>query len=335
MKVSLALAAIVVLQYFFTDPALDFYLYAIIINSFSIAHAKLEAEARGSLLFRFLFFGTLVFSVIKCLAIGYDDAVRMLGYVFFVEAIYTCLLPFIYLVCKRVLSYSLTNVSLVELIKESLPLWVSGAVAMLYLRTDQFVIQHFMGSVPLGVYSLATRLVEAAFMLPSAALASIMGYLVVSGSKDEVFLYSVFFLTSMIIGISLSIFGFFYIHYVLGVAYAEAVWPLTILSLSLPFTALRVINGKFLILHNLQMHSLYRSLISLVVNFVLSVLLIQWLGIVGVALATLLTVVLSSLFVDFISPKTKPFYDKKIQAITDCFNKDLYKRLYALAKDRA
>lgn len=335
IKVGLALSAIVVLKYFFPNPDFDFYLYAILINSFSIAHAKFEAEARGNFIFKFLFCGTLIFSVVKCIAIGYDHPVRMLGYVFFVESVYTCLLPFIYLIYKRILSYSLRGISFVGLMKESLPLWVSGAVAMLYLRTDQFVIQHFLGSEQLGVYSLATRLVEGAFLLPAAALASIMGYLVVSGDKNEVFLYSLFFLASTVIALFLGFFGFFYIDLVLGAPYAEAVWPLLILSLCLPFTALRVINGKFLILHNLQMHSLYRSLISLVVNLVLSVILVQWLGIIGVALATLITVILASLFVDFISLKTKPFYAKKVQAISDCFSKDLYKRLFAMAKDRA
>lgn len=335
IKIGLALIAILALNYHFDDPALDFYLYGIAMNSFSIAHAKFEAEARGSLLFKFLFVGTLCFSVIKCIAIGYDEPVRMLGYVFFAESAYTCLLPFVYLAARRVFSYSFRHINMLALVKESLPLWVSGAVAMLYLRTDQFVIQHYLGSAELGVYSLATRLVEAAFLLPSAALASIMGYLVVNGGKNEVFLYSLFFWVSAVLAVSLSVFGYFYIHFALGAAYVGAIVPLTVLSLSLPFTALRVINGKFLILHNLQMQSLYRSLISLLVNFVLSIVLVQWLGIVGVALATLITVVLASLFVDLLSDKTRAFYHKKIEAIGDCFGSAFYKRLLVMAKERA
>ncbi len=191
------------------------------------------------------------------------------------------------------------------LLRNSLPLMLSGAALIIFMKIDQVLIRGLLDITSVGIYSVAVSFAELWYFIPTIIATSLFPALVnakntnsVSYTKRIKKLYTFLFYVSILIALPLSIFANHIIVFLYGPAYASAASILQIYIWSSPAVFLGVATSQYLIAENFTGIIFARNLVSMIVNIVLNILFIPLYGLVGAAVATVVSYfgVLFSLF---------------------------------------
>lgn len=187
-------------------------------------------------------------------------------------------------------------------IKKSLPLILSSALIVIYNRVDQLMINYYLGSESLGLYSIGVRLSDAVNVVIMSIVTSyiplILEYKNKNNKKFNIEYDKLLKLVLMLLTFGVVVFEFCgeqFLNLAFGKDYVPAFSATLILFISLIFSTMGTTSSHLLISDNLEKYRLYRSVFSLVINVVLNVILIPYIGIVGAAIATLISQLYSGL----------------------------------------
>jgi len=182
------------------------------------------------------------------------------------------------------------------LLKDSWPLALSGVVVMIYMRIDQVMIKNMMSDEAVGYYAAAVRLCEAWYFIPVTLCNAIFPAIVNAKNVGQEFynnrmqkLYDLLTWLAIAIAIPVTIFSSLIIQLLFGKDFAEAGPVLTIYIWAGVAVFLGVASSQFLINENLTKLSFLRALIGMAINVILNFILIPFYGIVGSAIATLIS----------------------------------------------
>jgi O-antigen/teichoic acid export membrane protein len=183
-----------------------------------------------------------------------------------------------------------------SLLKDSWPLILSGIAVMLYMKIDQVMIGNMLGDSQLGVYSAAVKLSEAWYFIPMIVSGSVFPAILNTRKKSrELYLermqmlYDSFTLFTIFVALITTFVAPFVIHIIYGVEYIEAAAVLSIHIWAGIFVFLGVASSKYLVAENLTKISFYRTFIGAITNLTLNFILIPEHGILGAAIATLIS----------------------------------------------
>ena len=183
-----------------------------------------------------------------------------------------------------------------SLFKDSWPLALSGIVVMVYMKIDQVMIKNMMSEEAVGYYAAAVRLCEAWYFIPVTLCNAIFPAIVNAKNVSEEFynnrmqkLYDI--LTWMAIGIAIpvTIFSGQIIYLLFGNEFSPAGPVLTIYIWAGVAVFLGVASSQYLINENLTKLSFIRTFIGMILNVVLNLIFIPLYGIIGSAVATLVS----------------------------------------------
>lgn len=184
----------------------------------------------------------------------------------------------------------------VSLLRDSWPLALSGIVVMIYMRIDQVMIKNIMSEEAVGYYSAAVKLSEAWYFIPVTLCNSIFPAIVNAKNVSEEFynnrmqkLYDLLTYLAIGIAIPVTIFSDKIILLLFGREFAQASPVLTVYIWAGVAVFLGVASSQYLINENLTKLSFYRTFIGMVLNVALNLYLIPLYGIVGAAVATLIS----------------------------------------------
>jgi O-antigen/teichoic acid export membrane protein len=163
------------------------------------------------------------------------------------------------------------------------------------MRIDQIMLGHLAGSEMLGNYSVAVRLSELWYFIPSAVAVSLFPTIVRSHEGHSVEAYKkrmqVFFdmLAGMayVIALPFALFASPLVIALYGAEYADAGPILQVHIWALVFVSLGAVRGRWLVAENLTRFLLIATVVGTVVNVSLNFLLIPEFGGMGAAWATL------------------------------------------------
>jgi O-antigen/teichoic acid export membrane protein len=198
-----------------------------------------------------------------------------------------------------------------RLLHESWPLMISSAGAILYLKLDQFMLGEMAGMSVVGTYSVASRLSEVWYILPTIVGASIAPRIFELHATNcalyerrlkQAFGYS--FWLGVLVAASVSIVATKLIVALYGRPYAPAGLVLSIHIWTCPAVFMGVILQKWFLAERLILHSFWRHLLGAAVNIGLNLLLIPIWGGVGAAVATLVSYTVASFLSCFIGKRT-------------------------------
>jgi O-antigen/teichoic acid export membrane protein len=197
-----------------------------------------------------------------------------------------------------------------SLLKDSWPLLLSGLVVMVYMRIDQIMIKNMMNDDAVGYYSVAVRLCEAWYFIPVTLCNSLFPAIVNAKNVSEEFynnrlqkLYDILAWMSIGIAIPVTIFSNLIINLLFGSEFSPAAPVLTIYIWAGVAVFLGVASSQYLINENLTKLSFSRTFLGMIVNVLLNLLLIPYYGIIGSAVATLISYTVAT-FSIFTSKKT-------------------------------
>ena len=208
------------------------------------------------------------------------------------------------------------------LLRDSMPLLMSGIAVFIYMRVDQFMIAGMLGTEQVGLYSAVVTLAEAPLVLPALLLRAALPILTKESEIDPAIrdrtlstLMRAMFYLHALIALGLSLFSEPIIVFLYGEPFRAAAAAFSLQVLAAPFVALGVLSAAWLVLERCTGHALRRTLIGAVSNVLLNLLLIPRFGIAGAAAATLFAQLLATYVADVFFARTRDLFMMKTWAL--------------------
>lgn len=209
-----------------------------------------------------------------------------------------------------------------SLLRESMPLLLSGIAVMIYMRLDQFMIAAILDSRRVGLYSAVVTLSEAPLVLPAillrAALPALTRLAVTNPVELQVRfekLLRITFYFHAIAAILFCVFAHTIVHALYGPMFADSVPAFQIIVLGAPFVAMGVLSSAWLVIHRQTDHALKRTLLGVLTNVTLNLILIPKFGIAGAAMATFIAQIIATYVADACYSKTRQLFLVKSRAM--------------------
>jgi O-antigen/teichoic acid export membrane protein len=206
-----------------------------------------------------------------------------------------------------------------KLLKGSLPLLFQNFAVVIFMKIDQVMIGKMLSPQALGIYSISVTISELFYFVPMAIING--SYPKIIKAKKEnclepllIRIGSINFLISIIFAIGCTFFMPFFVKMVYGDAYFDAGRIIQIHCWAGLFVAIGVSHSCYLIFENIQIYSLLSMCFGAIINIVLNFVLISSIGIVGAAVATVISQAFASYicFAFFKDRRTFVFRTKSI-----------------------
>ncbi|MGR5291096.1 polysaccharide biosynthesis C-terminal domain-containing protein [Vibrio alginolyticus] len=200
----------------------------------------------------------------------------------------------------------------------SFPLFISALGIIIYSRSDQIIIRNILGEEQSGLYSSVIKLSEVfTFVIPiivnlALTLASKFQ------EKDEAYyikLFKLLVIYSFFCVLFITFFGKQLLIAVFTEEYVEVYLVLLVYSLSLLPIVIGSASNVWLIKHGLQKFKVVRVTLGVFLNIILNFILIPLYGLIGAAVATVLSQLISSFFANYLSEKTRPLFFLQIESL--------------------
>lgn len=193
-----------------------------------------------------------------------------------------------------------------KILRDAFPLLLAGVVVAIYMKIDQIMIKKMLDNSQAGFYSAAVKLCELWYFIPMAISNSVFPAIVNAKKTSEKNyhlrmqrFYDIMSWLSVGVSIPLTIFAPQIITLLFGAKFISAVPVLQIYIWSSVATFLGVASSQYLVAENLTKVSFYRTLLGMTVNIAMNFILIPKIGIVGSALATLISYSLATFSIIF------------------------------------
>ncbi|TRX51651.1 flippase [Fulvivirga sp. M361] len=308
---SLILFLVVVLFSYtiFGETSLTFQLIIIIsLSLFALPSEVIEYYFNAFGITRKIFYSKSIafifVSLIRLLSIVLGGSITWFAWLHFVEYFSSALLLFAIFNHKKNLVKNLKwNRNLAyKLIKSSWPLFLSSAVIVLYMKTDQLMLGYLsINKSPVGEYSAALRLSEVWYFIPIIITSVFFPRLVHDEKRsNEEFLaslqklYKLMTVIAVLISVITSFTASSIVNLLFKGSFEETSHILTIHIWTSLFVFWGTINTQYVVIKNSTKVVLYRSLVGLFFNITLNYYLIPLYSGIGAALATLVTQIVTA-----------------------------------------
>lgn len=182
------------------------------------------------------------------------------------------------------------------LLKDSWPLMLSTIAWSIYMKIDQVMIKNMIGNESAGIYSVAAKLSEFWYFIPSMICASLFPAIINAKKislklyKERLTkLYSVMFYVSLGVAIITTIFAPIIITILFGSQYFGAITTLRIYTWAGISASITCALVYYLISENQTKKSALATIFGATLNILANILLIPKYGINGAAFASLLS----------------------------------------------
>ncbi|MBE5317558.1 flippase [Pedobacter sp. MR2016-19] len=284
-----------------------------ITQAFYITDSYFQSKVQAKYVMRVQVFGNIISALIKLVfillklnvewfvfALLLDTIILAIGYVYF----YSIKVGSIF---KWVFDSALAK----YLVKHSWPLALSAVLVSIYMKIDQLMVENYLGTGALGIYSTVVALSESWYFIPVAIVTSVFPA-IMNAKRDnpERYMKRLQNMYDIMVWISLSValFMTFASPIIYHIVYTPEFWDgahvLTVHVWAGIFVFLGSASGQYLIAEGYTKLSMLRTGMGAIVNIVLNVLWIPKYGIMGAALATLIAYFTATFFILLI-PKTR------------------------------
>ena len=188
-------------------------------------------------------------------------------------------------------------ISIQRLIRESFPILSAALIAYLYTKVDRVMVGYISGIEELGFYSVAGRIYEYSWIIPTSLIQSVQPKIAIEASREEGFNHELFkkICSSLaFIGILMNILFLVSSQLIITLLYGEEYRRSIVILIILSFSLLPLCIGRLRnfiwIAHGFQKYLIYVNIAGLITNFVLNLILIPKYGGAGAALATVVSI---------------------------------------------
>ncbi|MBR3602260.1 MAG: flippase [Lachnospiraceae bacterium] len=175
---------------------------------------------------------------------------------------------------------------------EALPMIAMGFATTIYMKVDQIVVGKMLGNTELGLYSVAVTLAEYWYFIPGVVYSSFLPILAASDKseyKDKLQKFAdIMVLLGYVAAFGVMVFGEWGIGFLYGEEFKKSAYILMVYIWSGIFTCLSYSGQAVYIINKDTKIVMWINIVGAVLNLLLNIVFIQWMGSIGAAFATLL-----------------------------------------------
>ena len=225
-----------------------------------------------------------------------------------------------------------------ELLRDSWPLIISNLAIAIYMKVDRIMLGQMVGDSAVGVYSVAAKVSEVWYFIPTAIAASVFPALIKTKEGAEhlygermQLLYDTLALLSYGVALPLSLLAGPLINIVFGPEYSQAATILTVHVWAFVFVSIGVARSRWLIMEDLQFYLMIFTLFGSLTNVGLNIYLIPIYGGLGAAWATVLAQLVAAYLSSLLFKRFWSVFKKETKALLLPFRfKSYYNSLKSL-----
>jgi O-antigen/teichoic acid export membrane protein len=182
-----------------------------------------------------------------------------------------------------------------ELLVSAAPLLLSGFMVAVYARIDQILVMEMLGARAVGIYAAAANLTEALYIVPTAVASAYFPALLAARQTSARYearwsrLYKAVLVFGIASALAVSVGSGVIVRLLYGPDFEEAGPILAVQSWTLVFICYSAVFGKWLVAEGLHSILPRMTFVAMITNIAAILVLVPAVGLVGVALATLLT----------------------------------------------
>jgi O-antigen/teichoic acid export membrane protein len=210
------------------------------------------------------------------------------------------------------LNWTFSSARARSLLSESWMIFAGSLMAMIYLKIDLVMLRWWAGTEEVGIYAIAARLSEVFYFIPAALVTTLFPRLIELHKSDEdVFskkfgeLLSILALLAFCVMIGVYFLGGWFVGLTFGENYMAAVPILAIHMFSMPFIFMRYAFSRWILVKRFAAFSLMTQSAGAISNVALNVILIPEFGMMGAAVATIVSYACASYLALLLSSKTR------------------------------
>jgi len=209
-----------------------------------------------------------------------------------------------------------------NLLKDSWPLLLAYLAYQLYSRIDQVMVKELLNNHSAGLYAAAYKFYELPLLIAIITARSIYPLMIKQYKVTVERLHSFFYamsswmtLFSYLIILFLFLFGKEMISLVFGNDFIESFQILLVLSVGLIPLFNGFIRSNYITIINSQKLILYTTITSALLNIILNFIFIKVYGVLGAAIATVLTQFVSLIFLNLFSKSLRKIFQYQVQSL--------------------
>lgn len=184
----------------------------------------------------------------------------------------------------------------IKLLRDSLPMAISGLLIIIYMRIDQVMVTDMVGERANGIYATGVKLIEVLYFVPMALGESFFPGLVFAREQSQeryqknlLSFYSIMTYMGIAFTIGVVIVAIPLMAFLYGVEFDGSGNVLTIYGLTLYSTFIGIAVSRYLTVENFLKIILYQSIFGVCINIALNLVLIKKYGYMGAAYASLIS----------------------------------------------
>lgn len=209
-----------------------------------------------------------------------------------------------------------------KMLAESWPLILSSMSIVLYMRIDTLMLGHMSSHHEVGLYSVATRLSELWYVLPTAIVASVAPSIMKAKHMGEdlyhgrlLKLFRLVASCALLIAVPMTFLSEWLVVLLFGSTYQAAGPILAVHIWAALFVFLGVAQGPWNLAEGLHKVSLSRAVMGAVINILLNLVLIPRMGAMGAALATVVSYAVPNYLFNLLNRRTRVVFMLQSRAI--------------------
>lgn len=330
LLVLIALAVVVKLSYQDTITTLLVFVIAsaTVFQSFNVIDFYFQSKVLSKYVVYANIVSLLISSLIKVALILNEAPLLYFAYnILFDSLVLACGFLYVYRYNKLFTSqWQFDTKVALSMLKDSWPLILGGTVLMIQVRIDQVMIKEMIGSIEVGYYSVALKLIESlafiTILFKSSLFPAIQNAKETSSGlyKDRLLnFYRLNFLSFLIIATPIFFFSEKIVILLYGIEYQESGILLALMATRLFFSNMGVARGAFLLIENLQNFSLITMIVGTIVNIGLNYLWIGGYGARGAIIASIISFFVTIFLIDIFYVKTRENVILQIKSIFTFF----------------
>jgi polysaccharide transporter, PST family len=301
-----------------------FYSFSIAPQSLDIIESALQSEGMFKLVSVARSINSVVFAIIRIASVFlhadviwfvilYGSEILVFGVFYLVIARRVGMLP-----SFKIVRYARMR----ELVISSLPLMLRLIAIAIYMRIDQVMVEALLGTEQLGVYSVAVRVSELWYFVPTAIMAAAFPRLTRS-YEDGMEAYDaelrywmrMMMMIALPAALMLSLMSNLVVDILFGDAYSEAGPVLSVQAWSGVFVAIGVATSPWFINTGQLRFGLYQAGIGAIASIALNLLLIPRFGMLGASLSMVISYAISAVLCNAMFHETRSVFRMQIKAM--------------------
>jgi len=242
-----------------------------------------------------------------------------------------CLVSFYHRGGKSIVLWRCALKRIGQLLGDTWPLIFASVAVSIYMRIDQIMIKNMLDANQVGIYSVAVRISEVFYLIPMVVTRSLFPAIVKARAVSQKLytdrinaLLGLLMNAAVVIAVLMTFLSVPLVELFFGAKYLVSAKVITVHIWACVFVFITIGGRKWIMAENLQIFALITAIIGAVSNVLLNLWLIPDYGVMGAAVATVISTASSGFLAYGIFRKTRPIFLMQLRA----FNPIVFWRKY-------